>query len=166
MKKISIPYFPTGIKYATPFLIALGIYLWIIGYPFWIGIFAFLVIIILTTKYVTEIDLEKKECRDFLSFLSIPFQEEKVRFNRIDRIIITKDNHSQMLNSRSRSRQLDWSSFTGTLLTDDSKRLDLLTRTDKNDLVKGLNEFADFLKVDIEDQTTTEHFKIDVNRYK
>jgi hypothetical protein len=165
MKKISIPYFPTGIKYATPLLLGLGIFLWTLGYPLWTGILALLIMIILTTNYVTEIDLDKKEYRDFLSFLWIPFEEERVKFKTVDKIVITKDNHSQMLNSRSRSRQLDWSSFTGTLIVDNNKTLDLLTRTDKKELVKGLMEFVDFLKVEVEDQTTNRHFMIDISKY-
>lgn len=165
MKKITIPYFPTGIKYATPLLIGAGVYLWTINHPVWMGILTLAEIIILTTSYVTEINLDKKELRDFLSFLWIPFAQEKIRFNKLEKIVITKDKHSQMLNSRSRSRQLDWSSFTGTLITDDNKTLDLLTRTDKKELIKGLKEFVHFLRVDIEDQTTSEHFKIDINSY-
>jgi hypothetical protein len=95
----------------------------------------------------------------------MPFQEEKVKFKTVDKIVITKDNHSQMLNSRSRSRQLDWASFTGTLIVDDNKTLDLLTRTDKRELITGLREFVDFLKVDIEDQTTNQPFTIDISKY-
>lgn len=165
MKKISIPYFPTGIKYATPLPLGLGIYLWTIGYPLWTGVLVLLTIIVLTTNYVTEINLDKKEYRDFVSFLWMPFEEEKVRFKTVNKIVITKENHSQMLNSRSRSRQLDWSSFTGTLIMDENKTLDLLTRTDKKELITGLREFVDFLKVDIEDQTTNQPFTIDLSKY-
>ena len=165
MKKIRIPYFPIGIKYATPLFLGLGIYLWAIGHPIWIGILTLLTLIILTTSYVTEINLNKKEYRDFLSILSIPFDEEIKNFKNVDKIVIRKDNHSQMLNSRSRSRQIDWSSFTGTLITDNSETLDLLTRTDKTELIKGLKEFVEFLKVEIEDQTTSQHFKIDISKY-
>lgn len=165
MKKISIPYFPTGIKYATLLPLGLGIYLWTIGYPLWTGVLVLLTIIVLTTSYVTEIDLNKKQYRDFVSFLGMPFEEEKVKFKNVDKIVITKDNHSQMLNSRSRSRQLDWSSFTGTLIFDDNKTLDLLTRTDKRELITGLREFVDFLKVDIEDHTTNQPFTVDINKY-
>jgi len=165
MKKISIPYFPTGIKYATPLPLGLGIYLWTIGYPLWTAALLLLIIIILTTNYVTEINLDRKEYRDFISFLWMPFDEEKVEFQTVDKIVITKDNHSQMLNSRSRSRQLDWSSFTGTLIVDGTKTLDLLTRTSKKELIVGLREFTDFLKVDIEDQTTNQAYKIDINKY-
>ncbi len=131
----------------------------------WTGVLVLLTIIVLTTNYVTEINLDKKEYRDFVSFLWMPFQEEKVKFKTVDKIVITKDNHSQMLNSRSRSRQLDWASFTGTLIIDDNKTLDLLTRTDKKELITGLREFVDFLKVDIEDQTTSQPFTIDISKY-
>jgi hypothetical protein len=165
MKTISIPYFPTGIKYATPLPLGLAIYLYIIGYPVWTGVLVLLTIIVLTTKYVTEINMDKKEYRDFISFLWIPFEEEKVKFKTVNKIVITKDNHSQMLNSRSRSRQLDWASFTGTLIIDDNKTLDLLTRTDKRELITGLREFVDLLKVEIEDQTTNQPFTIDISKY-
>ena len=165
MSRIIVPYFPIGIKYTTPLLIAVGVYLFIIGYPIWIGVMALLSIIILTTSYVTEINIDKKELRDFLSFLWMPFQVEIIKFNKAEKIIITKVNHSQVLNSQARSRQLDWSSFTGTLLTDNNKTLDLLTRTEKRALIKGLKEFAELLNVDIEDHTTSEYFKIDLNKY-
>lgn len=107
MKTISIPYFPTGIKYVTPLPIGLGVYLWTIGYPWWTVPLVLLAIIVLTTNYVTEINLDKNKYRDFVSFLWMSFEEEKVKFKTVDKIVITKDNHSQMLNSRSRSRQLD-----------------------------------------------------------
>lgn len=165
METIIIPYFPTGLRYTTPLLLALGIYTWTIGLPVWTGILILLAVIILTTKYVTEINLQKKEYRDFLSFLWIPFQEEKIIFNKIDKIVIRKDNHSQMLNSRSRSRQLDWSSFTATLITDENTALDLLTHTDKRELIKGLKQFVDLLRVGVEDQTTKQYFQLDVSKY-
>ena len=165
MKKITIPYFPAGMRYTTPLLFGLAIYTWTIGSPIWAGVLSLLGVIILTTRYVTVIDLVNKEYRDFLSFLWIPFEEERTRFKNLDKIVIRKDNRSQMLNSRSRSRQLDWASFTGTLIADDKNALDLLTRPNKKELIKGLKEFVAFLKVDIEDQTTSQHFKIDINRY-
>ena len=69
-----------------------------------------------------------------------------------------------MLNSRSRSRQMDWAWFTGTLLLDENKTLELLTKNDKHELIKGLKEFADFLGVDVEDQTTSRHYLIDISK--
>ena len=145
-------------------MVGAGAYVWFIGYPYWILVSFLLCLIILTAKYVTEIDLEKKECNDYLSIVWIPFDQEVLKFNSLYRIVIVKANHSQMLNSRSRSRQLDWESFTGTLLFDDNKTLDLLTRNDKHDLLKDLKEFADCLKVEVEDRTTNQYFKIDLSK--
>ena len=152
-------------RYATLLIFGLAIYTLTIGSLTWAGVLTLLGVIILTTKYVTVIDLDKKEYRDFLSLLWIPVEEERTKFKKLDKIVITKDSHSQMLNSRSRSRQLDWASFTATLIADDRHSLDLLTRTNKKELIKGLKEFADFLRVEIEDQTTNEHFKININKY-
>jgi hypothetical protein len=159
-----IPYFPSGLKYAAPFILGVGIYLWTIGYPGWTITTTFLAIILMTTNYVTEISLEKKEYRDYLSFLGIPVEEETSRFNVIEKIIIRKENHAQMLNTRSRSRQIDWQSFTGTLLFDENKSLDLLTKTDKKELIKGLKAFSIYLKVDVEDRTTSRYYTIDMTR--
>lgn len=164
MKQISIPYFPSGLKYVTPLFFGSAIYVLIIGYAIWSAGLALTATIILTTKYVTEINLKEKEYRDFLSFLWIPVEEERVRFSTLRKIVITKDNHSQMLNSRTRSRQIDWASFTGTLLLDENKTLELLTKNDKNQLIKGLKEFADFLGVDVEDQTTSRHYLVDISK--
>ena len=108
IKKIIIPYFHIGMKYTTPFILGLGIYLAIIGYPIWTVVLVLVALIILTTNYVTEIDFNKKEYRDFLSFLGFAFDEAKNKFKSVNKIVIVKENHSQMLNSRSRSRQLDW----------------------------------------------------------
>jgi hypothetical protein len=164
VKKIVIPYFPAGLKYAAPFILGAGIYLWTIGYPGWTLVATLLAIILLTTNYVTEISLDKKEYRDYLSFLWIPVKEERSKFNAIEKIIIRKENHAQMLNTRSRSRQIDWQSFTGTLLLDGNKSLDLLTKTDKKELIKGLKAFSAYLKVDVEDHTTGRFYIVDMTR--
>jgi hypothetical protein len=108
--------------------------------------------------------LDKKEYRDYLSFLWIPVKEERSKFNAIEKIIIRKENHAQMLNTRSRSRQIDWQSFTGTLLLDGNKSLDLLTKTDKKELIKGLKAFSAYLKVDVEDHTTGRFYIVDMTR--
>jgi len=119
-------------------------------------------VIILTTKYVTEINLKDKEYRDYLFFLGFNLNEDINKFNEIDRIINTKGNYSQTINTRSRSRQMDWSDYTGTLILDNGT-LDLLTRHDKREIIIGLKEFSNFLEVGIEDRTTHQHHWIDTN---
>ena len=165
MKRITIPYFPAAIKYVTPLLVGAGIWLAVIGHPVWAVVLALLAVIVLTTNYVTEINLANGEYRDFLSFLSIPLQEEHVKFKQADRIVITKENHRQTQNSRARSTQMNWSSFTASLIVDGGKSLVLLTRNDKRDLLRELKEFVGLLHVDVEDQTTDHGFVIDMTKY-
>src|SRR5687767_3512111 len=128
IKKISIPYFHLGIKCVTPLILGTAIYLFYIKHPSWAVILILLCVIILTTKYVTEINLDKKFCKDYLLILGIETQEELKAFKSIDRIVITKGDYSQMINTRSRSRQLDWVDYTGTVIFDNQESITLLTR--------------------------------------
>lgn len=162
-KKIKVPYFPIGLKLITPALFGLGIYLFSL-YLFWALILITLSIMVLTTNYVTEINLKERKCRDYLSLLGFPFKNETIKFEKLDRIAITKGNHAQTVNTRSQSRQFDWSDYTGTLLFDDNGSLDLLTRNKKSELIKGLKEFAESLKVNVEDRTTRDHYWIDIKK--
>ena len=151
-------------KYATPLLFGAGGYLFFIEHPIWGLILIVLGVIILTTKYVTEINLGDKSYDDYLSFLWIPLNRDKKRFRHIDKIVVSRGNHSQTVNTRIQSRQMDWTDYTGTLILDNDK-LDLVTHTNKKELLHALREFSDFLKVDVEDRTTTEHFWIDMTKY-
>ena len=163
-KKIIIPYFPVGMKFITPLLFGAGVYLFTLSYVVWGIVLTLLSLIILTTKYVTEIDLQNKVYNDYLSLLGIPLNKESQTFKHLDRIVITKGNYAQTVNTRVQSRQIDWSDYTGTLLLDDHNTLDLLTRSDKKELLKGLREFATFLNVNIEDRTTNQFYLIDLSK--
>ena len=163
-KKVIIPYFPKGIKYATPLLFAIGVYLIFISYFSWGGLLILLTLIIISTNYVTEINLEEKRYRDYLSLIGIPLNQESKSFTRAEKIVITKGSYSQTINTRVQSRQLDWTDYTGTLILDNDT-LDLLTRNNKKELIRGLKEFAAFLQVEVEDRTTSQHFLVDLKRY-
>jgi hypothetical protein len=155
-KKIIIPYFPVGLKYATPFIFGIGVYFAVNGYYVLASIFILSVLIILTTYYVTEISIEQKKYVDYISLAGLRLGVESTTFNRLDRIIITKANHAQRVSSRIQSRTLQWDDYTATLLFDNQKKLDLITQIDKGKLVRGLRDFAAFLEVRIEDRTGKE----------
>lgn len=161
IKKITIPYFPRGIKYVTPLIFGGALYLASINYYGWSVFLVLLIGIIFSTKYVTEINLIDKKYVDYLSLLWIPLNVETKTFNRVDRIVITKGNYAQTINTKAQSRQLDWSDYTGTLITDNST-LDLLTRNSKRELIRGLKEFAEFLNVGIEDRTSSQYYWVDL----
>lgn len=151
-------------QYVTPLIFGLGIYLMIAGHPVWGTLCLLPIPFILTTKYVTEIDFDNKVYRDFISLLGFSISQEVKRFSHIDRIIITKGNYSQTLNTRIQSRQMNWSDYTGTIIHDGTGKLDILTRVDKDELVRELIAYADFLKVGIEDRTTSRHYWVDMNK--
>ena len=163
-KRILIPYFPKVMKYATPLLFGAAGYLFLIEHPIWASVLVLLGIIILTTNYVTEINLKEKSFDDYLLLLWIPLNRERKRFRTIDRIIISKGNYAQTLNSRIQTRQFNWTDYTGTLILDNDT-LDLVTHVDKKKLLHALREFSDFLKVDVEDRTTGSPYWIDMSRY-
>jgi hypothetical protein len=163
-KKIVIPYFPMGLKWISPVFFFAGLYLIAVAHPVWGVVLILLTGIILTTRYVTEIDLQKRACNDYLSMLGIPFSKEVKKFNAPDRILVTKGNYAQNVQSRIQSRTMSWSDYTGTLIFDDGGHLDLLTRNDKKELLLGLKEFADFLKVGVEDHSTNHHYWVDFSQ--
>jgi hypothetical protein len=164
VKKIVIPYFPKIMKYATPLLFGAGGYLFFIEHPIWALLLIVLGIIVLTTNYVTEINLGEKSYDDYLLFLWVPLNRDKKRFRFVDRIIISRGNYSQTINTRIQSRQMNWTDYTGTLILDNDK-LDLVTHTNKKELLHALKTFSDFLKVDVEDRTSGDPYWIDMTKY-
>ena len=163
-KKIIIYYFPKGLRYTTPIIVASGIYLIIISHFIWGGLLVLLTAIMITTRYVTEINFEKKVYQDYLFFLGLSLNREVKRFNHIERIIVTKGNYSQMLNTRVQSRQMNWSDYTGTIIHDGTGKLDLLTSINKDELIRELIVYAQFLEVGIEDRTTSRPYWVDLNK--
>lgn len=163
-KKIIIPYFHKGLKYTSVVLFAAAIYVATEGYVVWGIVMVFVGLLILTTQYVTEIDLGEKYYKDYLSLLWLPMNMEKGHFKSIGKIVIRNGNYSQTMRSRIQDRQLDWADFTATVLFDSDTSLDLLTRNEKTDLLKELKVFSDFLQVGVEDQTTAEHYWIDMDK--
>lgn len=163
IKQISTAYFPTGIKFCAPLLVIGGVYLITTGHEIWGVLLVILSAVILTTKYVTEIDLKERSYRDFLFLLGLNLNEESSRFNAIERVVITKGRFSQTINTRAQSRQMDWTDFTATLLLDNGT-LDLLTRNSKKELLLALKEFIIFLNVPVEDRTSAQFTEIDIAR--
>src|SRR5687768_7091518 len=86
MKKVTIPYFPTGMRYATPLIFGIAIYTWTIGSLNWAGVLTLLGIIILTTRYVTVIDLIKKSIATSYLFFGYPFKKKEQSSRRKNKV--------------------------------------------------------------------------------
>ncbi len=131
---------------------------------FWGLVSVLFVVMILTTYYVTEIDLQAKQYNDYLYFFSFNLNEEKKKFDSLDCIIITKAKLTKNVNTRFQSTQFRRTEYTGTLIHDETETLDLVTTEDKQELLKKLKEFAAFLNVDVEDRTTGSPYLIDMTK--
>ena len=150
---ISIYYFPKGLRYTTVLLILGACYLIYIDHAVWGVLIALLCVFVLTAQYITIIDVDNKYFVDAFQFYGINMGAERKKFTVLNKIVITKGKYSQNINTRSMSRQLVWTDFTGTLIYDDIGTLDLLTREDKKELVDALRVYASALHVEIEDQS-------------
>jgi len=162
-KKVTTPYFPAGLRYSTPIFFAGPLLL--IDHPVWAVILLLIGIIILTTHYGTEINISEKSYTDYLSFLGLKLNPETGKFQRVEKIVITKGNYAQSVRSQIQTRTMAWSDYTGTLIFTGDHTLDLLTDMNKKKLIKRLKEFAVFLKIDIEDCTTSNPYWIDLDKY-
>lgn len=162
--KSTISYFPLGIKLFTPFIFGLALYLGANHYYVWSVVLIVLCLIVLTTNYVTKIDLQQRKYSDYVSMAGIKLSDETGSFQKIDRIFITKGNYTQKINTRVQSRQMDWSDYTATILFDEDNTLDLITRNDKHDLLIELKKMLASLEVDVEDRTGRENYFVDMSR--
>jgi hypothetical protein len=163
-KRIVIPYFPVELKYTSALLALAAVYLIVNSNFIWSSILILIAGAFLTTEYVTEFNLTEKKIEDYLSIFWIPFDKDVIKYKELQSIIIQKGNYAQTINTRAQSRQMDWSDFTGTLVYDNNQLLDLLTKTKKGELLKGIKEFALFLNVEVEDHTTNDPYIIDLAR--
>lgn len=162
-KTLNTPYFPNGLIYTSSLFIGGAILLIIDHHYIWGIILILIAIVLLTTKYSTKINLDKKEFSDCLLFLSIELNAESGTFDSLDKIVITKGNYAYSGNTRSRARTVQFADYSATLIfNNDNNTLDLLTMTDKRKLLKRIKDMAIFLDVPVEDCSTPSHFIIDL----
>jgi hypothetical protein len=165
VKKITTPYFPKGFKFAAPLVLVGGLYLTYIKHEIWGSFFILAGIIILTTHYATQINLVGKRYHDYLFFLGLRLNSESGTFRSIEKIVITKGDYEETITTMIQSRDIEFSDYTGTIVFSGNHKLDLLTDMDKKRLLKRIKEFAVFLKVGVEDRTSTHPYWIDIDKY-
>jgi hypothetical protein len=164
IKSIKVPYFPKEFKWSTLIIFTWTIELVLTDQFIWAILTVVGAVIILTTNYVSLIDLSERRYDDFVSFLGLKINRETNQFTEVKKIVITKSRNAQRLNSRIQSRQLNWSDYTATLIFDNGN-LDMITRNSKKELLTELKEFSDFIDVQVEDHTTGQEYVVDMSRY-
>ncbi|MEO1053109.1 MAG: hypothetical protein AAFX87_20915 [Bacteroidota bacterium] len=152
--KVSTPYFARALQFVSPVLIIFGGYqLWLASYILG-AILILLGLVLITTRYITAIDIKKKQIEDYLEVLTFKANHEVFKFSNIEKIIITKEDKSYRDGSLSRDRVVTFDQLTGTLVYDGGQTFELLTKLDRDALIDKMREFAKFLNTYIEDHTT------------
>ena len=144
-KKIVIHYFPAGMRYASWLLPALsGFLVWKEAY-IWSLFPPVAFLIILSTRYITEIDPQRREYSDYVFFLGLRLGMERSRYESMRGITIGKNSETTQVRSRVQDRQFNWTAYTATLHFDDGQTLDLVTSV-SYETVKAEGEgYAEFL---------------------
>ncbi|MFN6946971.1 MAG: hypothetical protein ACK4ND_18655 [Cytophagaceae bacterium] len=163
-KRIKIPYFPPFFRYGSPLFFGFGIYLAFEDSLIFGFLLSLLGVVFLTTFYVKEINLKEKAYKDYFFILGLQLQKKSWKFDSVDRMIVTRNNYSRVINTRFSSRTVYWSEFTGSLIFVPHRKLKLITRNNKKDLLKDLKEFAHFLEIDVEDRTSANYYWIDLEK--
>jgi hypothetical protein len=121
---------------------------WILG-----GVLLVVSVIILTSRYVTEIRTEAKRYDEHISVMGIRFSPESTAFERLNKIMVTKQNFTQTMNSRVQSAQHRYAMFTATLLHDASGKLELISKSDREEVLKEARALSGALGVPVDDRT-------------
>jgi hypothetical protein len=124
-----------------------------VGYWIVAVIIVLITIFILTAQFTTVIDTGRKEFIDAFSFYGMSVGKERKQFRELNKIVITKGQYKQNINTRSQSRTLRWTDYTATLIYDNGRILDLVTREDKSDVIVFAKLYSTALGIGIEDRS-------------
>jgi len=142
--------------YFSGHIIFLGIFLLVVGLvavfvkPV-IGLILLLIsLIILTTHYRLNVDLDNKVYHDYLWILGLR-NGEKGKFNSMEYLFIKKSSVTQTMQLRVASSTIQKEVYDGYLKFSDLDKVHLLTLDNKADLIKKLKPISEQLKIRIID---------------
>jgi hypothetical protein len=143
------PYFPWQFTF-------LGVLFLIFGLTLQYGIvfnsaIIFITFIIFTGHYGLEIDFTKKTFKNYSSFLGLKFGKRKT-FDAVEKIFINSRNIRESLHSRANNpgnfRYIEYKSF---LKFSNGRKISLISRKNKEKLLKQMRNIAKDLKAEIVD---------------
>ncbi|MFZ9980708.1 MAG: hypothetical protein ACO3FI_01635 [Cyclobacteriaceae bacterium] len=144
-RNIIIYYFPAGMRYASWLFPALAIWLGWNSQLIWSALLLLLFLIIISTRYITVIDPQRKIYSDYVFFLWMKLGLEQNRYESIRGITIGRSSQTQNVRSRVQDRQFKWTAYTATLHFDGGQSLDLVTSVHPNVVKKEAIGYAEFL---------------------
>ncbi len=132
-----------GSMLVSGYLIFVANYLWIVFFLVLSSMISF------STKYVLEVDIEKKHIIDSFYFLWIRTKSEKLSFNTLNCIRLDKQRHIYNATTRSRVREADFNEYIGTLEYDRDKSIELERKMEYQSLVDEMKCIAEKLHIPI-----------------
>jgi hypothetical protein len=147
-------YFPETIRFVSILLIPAGL-LFIFVNLIAGAIFLISAVVVLTTHYRLEVDLENKVYRDYVWFLGLK-NGKTSRYENIEYLFIKKSKVSQNLNSRISTKTITKNMFDGYLKFNEAEKIHLLTKENKTVLITRLKTMAEGLQVKIVDYSADE----------
>lgn len=107
-------------------------------------------VLVLSTHYRCQVDLDKKEYHDYLWVLGMKNGEKK-KFEAIEYLFIKKNNISQTMGLRAATTTIQKSVYDGYLKFSDIDKIHIVTKDSKENLIIKLRPISTNLKVDIVD---------------
>ncbi len=149
--KLEDSYFSEALKWTivigsvlvSGYLIYAAHHQWIIFFLLMISLISF------STKYILEVDTEKKRIIDSFYFLWIRAKSDEIKFNALNGIRIDKQRHIYNASTRSRDRQSDFNEFIATLEYDRDKSVELERKMEYQSFAAEMKRMAGQLGIPI-----------------
>ena len=150
--KLQENYFSDTLKWTVTIVSALisGYLIIRAGNPLVIFILVFISVMMFSTKYVLEVDTNKKLILDSFYIFWIRTKSEQFKFNTLNRIRLDKERVTYIANSRIRDRQADFNEYIGTLEYDHGKSIELERKMEYESLATEMKHIAGQLNIPID----------------
>ena len=102
-----------------------------------------------STKYILEVDTERKRIIDSFYFLWIRSKSDEIKFNALNCIRIDKQRHIYNASTRSRDRQADFNEYIATLEYDRDKSVELERKMEYQSFAAEMKSLAGQLGIPI-----------------
>ena len=102
-----------------------------------------------STKYILEVDTEKRIIIDSFYLLWFRIKSEVFKFNVLNCIRLDKQRHTYNASTRSRDRQADFNEYIGTLEYDQDKTVELARNMEYQSITEEMQSFAGQLNIPI-----------------
>jgi len=130
-----------GSVFGSGYLIYAAHHQWIIF------LLVILSLILFSSKYILQIDMDKKLITDSFYFLWIKTKSEEIKFTTLNRIRLDKLRHVYNAASRAMDRQADFNEYISTLEYDHGQSVELERKMEYQSLAEEMKRIAEQLNI-------------------